>query len=157
MGEVYRTSPPEPQYLCIVCYEHTASHAQDCPKCNAPMAPLESAQSDLRARAEERKKSINGRRNRILLPASFILAFLVEGLLFAVHVLDWKVDKVGGWSRGSSSFYVFLIPAGLAVLFYGLLDKLTKNWAALGANVTIEPSRATTGELLAFLGTHQDS
>jgi hypothetical protein len=154
--DAYRASPQEPRFICIVCYENLAPTSQTCPRDGVPMQPLDDAavQSELRTRAAAKKKQINGRRTSILFAVSFLIGFGLNGLLLWKGVYDFHNSKVANRSSGAAYFFLLILPLLMSCVVLALLEKGAKlaRVDLFSERVTIDPSKASTPDLLFFLG-----
>jgi hypothetical protein len=55
-GDPYRSSPAQPQFVCLVCYRSLSVHPGECPRCGVARLSLADPEvrADLRAEAERR-------------------------------------------------------------------------------------------------------
>jgi hypothetical protein len=153
--DAYRAAPQEPQFICIVCYENLAPTPRDCPRCAVPMQPLDdpAVQEELRSRAEKKKQRINGRRVRITMIASLIIGFGLNALLMwkGVYYVSDKGRTVHE-SGGAFYFFWFLVPVLMSSVAAVILETVIKRLNLFSATATINPAKASTPDLLVFLG-----
>jgi hypothetical protein len=153
MTAPYREDGEEARYICIVCYAQTATTAEVCPRCAAPMQPLTDGEivAELRARAALRKKRIDGRRMRFVIASSLAAAVIVNALLLWFRVYD--IEPSHQIQIGSAKAYVafFFVPLFLFLVISTVLERLTRRMKVFAPARLIDPGKASIPELLSWL------
>lgn len=153
MTTPYRQPSTEAQFICIVCYERASAVAAVCPHCDAPMQPLSdpAVVGELRARAAKKKSALDGRRLRILAPASLLIVILLHGMLLWTHAYDVAVGH--DVFQAGANFYLgfFVIPLIYWLIVYSLFEVAAKRLHLFETNATIDPQTAPVADLLGWL------
>lgn len=154
MTTPYREDSEEARYICIVCYAQTATTAEVCARCAAPMQPLADGQivAELRRRAASKKKRVDGRRLRFVMVSSFVAAVLVNGVLLWRRVYDIRFEGTSQASNGSAYLAFFFVPLFLWLVMFTLFDRVARRLHVFTPPSSIDPDKASVPELLAWLG-----
>jgi ribosomal protein L40E len=154
MTAPYREDSDEARYICIVCYAQTATTAEVCPRCAAPMQPLADGEivAELRKRAASKKKRVDGRRLRFVMVSSFVAAALVNAVLLWRRVYDIRFEGTSQASNGSAYVAFFFVPLFLWLVIFTLFDRVARRLHVFTPPSSIDPDKASVPELLAWLG-----
>jgi ribosomal protein L40E len=154
MTAPYREDSDEARYICIVCYAQTATTAEVCPRCAAPMQPLGDGEivAELRKRAASKKKRVDGRRLRFVMVSSFVAAALVNAVLLWRRVYDIRFEGTSQASNGSAYVAFFFIPLFLWLVIFTLFDRVARRLDVFTPPSSIDPDKASVPDLLAWLG-----
>lgn len=159
MMTAYRAAPKEPKFICSECYRNVAPTPQDCPQCAAPMQPLDDSQvqTDLRARAEARKKQLNGRRGRIAIATAFVVGFGLNLLLLWRGVYGARSMEHATPYEGGANFYFFffILPFLMSIAILVVLELVGRRFGLFVEPATIDTTKASTADVLRFLGIHR--
>ena len=149
----YRTGDEVPRFVCIVCYANASTIAGTCPRCSAPMQPIEGESLDeLRRRAKAKTARPEQRKFALITVAAFACAIALQATLLVLHVYDVDPHQAGGASgRYGAGAELLLYLLLTWAVFAGVWTYVVK-WLRWFPTPDFDVEHADAAMLVEFLG-----